>query len=224
MTSPNDRPSFSELLRKFLKYLSLDWITVALDLAQRLRRFLCVTPTGPYEILDYEATVELLDTAGKKALFKKRQRVKFLQNNVIAFEDYAWGDGEIFSEYRCKPGVVVDRYQEGDRWNILISLRATKSIGDVTEFHIERTEENTFTKDEEWLQTEIRRRTRRLQMNVFFPRERYCLAASVSKRSSSKETVLGPEHFHLLPDGRQLVSWETDHVDKYDVYTLKWKW
>ena len=43
-----------------------------------------------------------------------------MQNNVIAFEDYAWGDGEIFTDYRCSPGVVVDKYQEGDRWSILI--------------------------------------------------------------------------------------------------------
>lgn len=47
-----------------------------------------------YEILDYESTWEMLDTEGRMAIFRKRQRVKFLQNNIIAFEDYAWGDGK----------------------------------------------------------------------------------------------------------------------------------
>ena len=71
------------LLHRILKYLSLDWLSLLLDLSQRLRKFICITPNDPYEILDYEATVELLDVKGKLALFKKRQRVRFLQNSYL---------------------------------------------------------------------------------------------------------------------------------------------
>jgi hypothetical protein len=53
---------------------------------------------------------------------------------VIAFEDYAWGDGDVLAEYKCSPGFEADRYLEGDRWNILISLRETKHRGDVQDF------------------------------------------------------------------------------------------
>ena len=67
---------------------------------------------GMYEILDYDSTLELADPKGEIAIFKRRERVKFLHNNVIAFEDYAWGDGEIFADYRCSPGKVVDRYDK----------------------------------------------------------------------------------------------------------------
>ena len=136
--STSDSEQLPSFLRRILRYLSIDWLSLALDLAQSLRQFICTQPTGPYEILDYEATVELLDTKGKKARFTKRQRVKFSQNNIIAFEDYAWGDGDILADYKCSPGVVVDKYKEGDRWNIVISLRETKSNGDIAEFHIKR--------------------------------------------------------------------------------------
>jgi hypothetical protein len=223
MSTP-DSEQLPSLLRRILRYLSVDWLSLALDLAQSLRQLICTQPTGPYEILDYEATVELLDTKGKKARFTKRQRVKFSQNNIIAFEDFAWGDGDILADYKCSPGVVVDKYKEGDRWNIVISLRETKSSGDIAEFHIKRTEKNTYVKAEEWFQTEIRRRTRRLQMNVIFPKRRPCRRALLVRRSINRATVLGPDHFHTLPDGRQLVSWETNHVQGYDVYTLKWRW
>ena len=64
---------------------------------------------------------------------------------MIAFQEYARGDGEIFAEYRCAPGVVVDRYQEGDQWNVLISLRETKSAGDIQDFHTTRTIKGGFT-------------------------------------------------------------------------------
>ena len=212
------------LLRRILKPLSLDWIAITLDVGTTLRRYLCVQPTGPYEILDYEVTVELLDTKGKEAIFRKRQRVKFLQNSVIAFEDYVWGDGDILSDYRCTPGAVVDKYKEGDRWNILVSLRGTKSVGDTEQFHIEQRVRNTYLKAEEWLQTEIRRHTRRLVMNVIFPKARHCKRAVVVKRSANKTVELEAKNFDMLPDGRQLVSWATDHTRPYEIYTLKWQW
>ena len=175
-----------------------------------------------YEILDYEASLELLDPQGEKAIFRKRQKVKFLQNNIIAFEDYAWGDGDILAAYRCAPGVVVDKYQEGDRWNILISLRETKSKGDIEEFNIERIEHGAFTQAEEWLQTEIRRRTRRLKMSIVFPRERPCQRAIVQQRTHNRVIALGSEHLHHLPDGRQRLQWETNQVQPYELYTIRW--
>ena len=223
MSTQDDKP-LSSLLRRLLRNPSVDWFLFALDIAQSLRRLLCSQPTGPYEILDYEATVELLDTAGKVARFRKRQRVKFLQDHVIGIEDYVWGDGDVLHDYRCSPGIVVDRYKEGDRWNILVSLRATKSIGDVEQFHIARTVKNGYLSKDEWLQTEIRRHTRRLEMNVIFPRGRHCLRAVLVRRSANKTVELGPDHFDSLPDGRQLLTWETDHARAYEVYTLKWRW
>jgi hypothetical protein len=212
------------LLRRILKYLSVDSISVALDVGASLRRYVCRPPAGPYEILDYDATLEILDTAGKKAVFRKRQRVKFSQNNIIAFEDFAWGDGNVLAGYKCTPGVVVDTYRQGDRFNILISLRDTKSAGDIEQFHIERTVKNSYTHREEWLQTEIRRRTRRLRMAVIFPKGRQAYEAVLVKRSTNQTSELGPDHFDTLPDGRRMVSWETVHIRGYEVYTLKWRW
>ncbi|MCB0112351.1 MAG: hypothetical protein KDE53_40785 [Caldilineaceae bacterium] len=193
------------------------------DLYQLIRQRLPGN-TDMYEILDYESTLELCDTKGATAIFQKRQRVKFLQNNIIAFEDYVWGDGDVLADYKCSPGVVADRYQEGDRWNILISLRETKNKGDITEFHIERLEKDTFLKADEWQQTEIRRKTRRLQMNIIFPKRRRCQRAVLMQRRHNRIQVLGPEHFHELPDGRQLLTWESKRIFPYDIFTIKWHW
>jgi len=193
------------------------------DLSQNLRQRL-PGASDMYEILDYESTLELCDVEGAVAIFQKRQRVKFLQNNIIAFEDYVWGDGEVMADYTCAPGVVADRYQEGDRWNILISLRETKHKGDITEFHIARVEKQSFTKADEWQQTEIRRRTRRLQMNIIFPQGRRCQRATLTQRRHNRVQVLGTEHFHDLPDGRQRLTWESKRVYPYDIFTLRWHW
>lgn len=215
----------SQLMRVIQDWLSNGWLAILFDLSRSLRQILLLNQQqGMYEILTYDAMLELLDSKGERAIFRKRQKVKFLQDNVIAFEDYAWGDGTTLADYKCSPGLVVDRYREGDRWNVLISLRETKNRGDVVEFYIERKVKGGFTRTEEWQQVELRRRTHHLQLKVIFPKGRPCKRAIVIQRSRNKVLVLGMELFRLLPDGRQLLAWETHHVNRYEVYTLKWNW
>ena len=115
MTAPPETKPVS-IFRRLLPLFSQDWITLLFDLYRYLRQFLNGNlHEGMYEILEYDSTLELLDRQGKTAVFKRRQKVKFLQDNVIAFQDYAWGEGEIFADYKCSPGVEVDRYQEGNQ-------------------------------------------------------------------------------------------------------------
>jgi hypothetical protein len=211
--------------RRLLASLPQGWITLLFDLYQAVRQFLKrERHEGMYEILEYDSTLDLVDPKGETAIFKRRQRVKFLQDNVIAFQDAAWGDGEIFADYKCSPGLEVDRYQEGDRWNVLISLRETKSAGDVEDFYIERTVKHGFFQDEEWRQTEIRHQTRRLRLSIIFPTQRRCRRAVLIERNRNRTTVLDQRHFTELPDGRQVLAWETRNPKRFDVYTLKWRW
>lgn len=212
-------------LSSLLTYLSPTRLTNLLDLYAALHHWLQRhRQTGIYEILEYDSTLELLDSRGHKAVFKKQQRVKFLQDYINTFQDYAWGDGEIFAEYKCSPGIVVDRYQEGDRWNILISLHETKNCGDIEDFYIERRAENGFLKTEETLQTEVRHHTKRLKMRIIFPKKRRCQRALLLQRSRHHAIVLGPEHFTDFPDGRQLLTWETKKIRRFEIYTLQWRW
>ena len=211
--------------RRFLSYVSQDWIALLFHFYRALHLFLRrERHKGVYEILEYDSTLELLDPKGEAALFKRHERVKFLQDNVIAFQDRAWGDGEIFADYKCSPGIEVDRYQEGDRWNVLISLRETKSAGDVDDFYIERKVRRGFTRDEEWRQTEIRDRTRWLSLAIIFPKERLCQRAVLIERNRKRTTVLDQGNFSTLPDGRQVLTWETRKPRLFEIYTLKWKW
>ena len=90
-----------------------------------------------YEVLEYESTLELKDKHGEFAVFRKREKVRYLQNNIMAFQDQAWGDGEILLNYRCKPGNAVDFYRTGHKTYILVSLREIKNKGGVDNFNIE---------------------------------------------------------------------------------------
>jgi hypothetical protein len=212
------------LTRRALSYVSPERIAVLFSLLDMLRALSPWADQGMYEILDYDSTLDLKDIKGKTAVFKRHQRVKFLQDHIIAFQDHAWGDGKIFAKYKISKGRAVDRYKEGDRWNVLISLRETQSKGDIEDFYIERTVRDSFTGDEEWRQVEIRHPTRRLRIRVIFPEERRCRRAVVHQRSRNQTTRLGERHFADLPDGRQMLTWETKNITPLEIFSIRWRW
>jgi hypothetical protein len=179
---------------------------------------------GMCEILEYDAELELKDRWGKVAVVKRREKVRFLQDNIIAYEDQAWGEGEIFTEYECSPGVVVDRYRDGWKWKMLISLREVKHRGEVTEFRLTRKIRRGFTQSNEWYQTEIPYRTHHIRFNIIFPRNRPCQQMLVVERNRNRTTELAPLAFSFLPDGRQVISWEMDKPSINELYTCKWRW
>ena len=179
---------------------------------------------GMYEILDYDATLELLDPGGQEASLTRREVIRFLQDNVVAIHDHAWGDGQLFASYRCQPGVPVDFYKDGSKHNILISLRETKNKGDVVELRIERRIRGGFTDTEEWLETEIDHLMKGLQLSIVFPKTRPCRRATLSRRSRAEIISLSQNHLALLPDGRQKLTWCTRTPKLHDRYTIKWVW
>jgi hypothetical protein len=105
--------------RRLFALISPHWIPALLQLYSDVRQWLA-RDRGLYEFLLYDATLELRDVHGHTAILRKHQRVKFLQDHILAFEDVVWGDGDLFARYRVSPGVEADRYQEGDRWTVLV--------------------------------------------------------------------------------------------------------
>jgi len=215
----------NEPLQWILPFVSSRWFDVLLRawkvIKQHLGREL---QEGMYEILEYDSILELKDRRGRVAILERRQKVRFLQDNIIAYQDQAWGDGELFADYRCSPGVPVDRYRDGFKWKVLISLRETKGRGDITEFHLKRKITNGFTRPNEWFQTELSHRTHHLRIRIVFPRSRLCQQALLVERNRNKTSELGPSCFSLLPDGRQMLSWETNRPRINELYTIKWQW
>jgi hypothetical protein len=177
-----------------------------------------------YEVISHTVCLELKDVGGKTSVYTKRQRVRFLQDNIIAYQDQAWGDGDIFAEYRCSPGVPVDRYREEQRYRILISLRETKNRGDIEEFYIERTIKDGFTQATEEFQSQMSHRTHALAMSVIFPAKRLPRNVWLIEQNVSRTMPLGAEHRHELPDGRLSVSWETNKPILHESYILRWEW
>jgi hypothetical protein len=205
------------LLRGDVATLALKFVLPRLpDLMRQLR--------GMYEVLEGEHKLELIDSEGRLAVYSKHQKIRFLQDNVIAFQDQAWGDGDIFAEYKCSPGSPVDRYQDGNKYRILISLRETKNRGDIEDFHIERTIKDGFIRSVEDFQVDVEHSTRKFSLTVVFPKERTPKQVKLIERKSQHTLNVDTDSLQPLPDGRWQFAWETETAKVTDTYLLRWEW
>jgi hypothetical protein len=203
----------------------LPWGQALIDLARLLSGLISAPSVGGlYEVLEYDSTLELLDPKGVRACFSKRQKVRYLQDHIIAYQDQAWGDGEFLLDYRCSPGVAVDRYRLGHKTLVLISLRDVRQRGDVDEFHIQWRIRRGFLSPQEQWETEISHPTRRLRLRVIFPRRRFPSKAWLVQADSQRSMPLAGQAGGALPDGRWQVAWETEQPRLYERYILRWSW
>jgi hypothetical protein len=179
---------------------------------------------GVYETLDYESTLEIRNSRGTKATFAKRKKIRYLQDNIIAYQDYGWGDGEILLNYRSSRGKAVDRYRSGYKTYILLSLREIKNRGDVDEFNIQWNIRNGFLTEDGYWATDISNRTKRLKVNVIFPKSRPPQRLSIEESNRKRTRVLEPEAKRQLPDGSWRLTWEKKKPKLYEIYVLRWVW
>ena len=203
----------------------LPWVEILADAWKLGRKVLRgLANEGIYEMLDYESTLVLHDTKGKRAKLHKRMKVRYLQDNIIAFQDYAWGEGKFLINYKSSPGIKVDQYKLGYKTYILLSLREVKNRGDIDEHNIEWDIHNGFLKKDGFWETSVTSRMKRLRVKVIFPKTRPPLSVSLIESNSRRAYVLGNEHIKKLPDGRWKLSWEKQKPMLFEHYLLKWEW
>ena len=179
---------------------------------------------GVYETLEYESKLEIKNRKGTRATFTKRKKIRYLQDNIIAYQDYGWGDGEILLNYRTSRGKAVDHYRSGYKTYILLSLREVKNRGDVDEFNIQWNIRNGFLTEDGYWATDISQRTKQLKVNIVFPKSRPPQKTIIEESNRKRTQVLGAEAKKQLPDGRWRVTWEKKKPKLYEIYILRWVW
>ena len=107
---------------------------------------------------------------------------------------------------------------------VLISLRQIKSRRDINEFNIEWDIEDGFLKPDGFWATDITQRTKRISVEVIFPKKRKPYHVTMEESNRRKTTYLSKDGFKNLPDGRVKVSFEIKKPRLYEHYLLKWRW
>ena len=223
-TVSTPRLTQSRIWNALFGVINSDWAALVLEAWQLVKKIQAERMVGLYEVLDFEHTLELVDCKGKQAIYHKLETVRLLQDHVAAYVDQAWGRGEIFADYKCSPGIPVDRYRCGHKTCVLISLREAMRRGDILRICIDRTIRNGFDTGTGWSETVVLHRTHRFQIAVIFPAERPPQRVALLEVNQNRTTPLGEANTQVMPDGRTRVFWETSNPKLFETYTLKWTW
>jgi hypothetical protein len=208
-----------------LALVDLPWVNMVTDLWKIGKKIIRnLSAEGVYEVIEYELTLELKDNKGERAVFQKREVVKYLQNYILTYQDQAWGDGEILIGYKCSPGTPVDRYRAGHKTHILISLREVKNKGDTDEFNIEWAIRKGFLIPIGFWATEINHRTKKVAVNIIFPKCRPPIRITIYEKNSKRTKVIDKNSLTNLSDGRWLLKWEKLQPRLYEQYIINWEW
>jgi len=115
----------------------------------------------PVRVLEYESTLDVKRHRGVHASFHKRERVRYLQNSIIAASRPGLGRRRVSFDYRCTPAYR----STATAWSEDLhpySLREVKNRGDITSSI--SSGGCTGFRELDWiLETEISHRTRHAQ-------------------------------------------------------------
>jgi hypothetical protein len=214
--------AFLDLLIRLLKSHYQLLVNVGLEIIKQ--HALKTRRAGMYAVERHETVLELCNKKGSVAEHRKTQTIHFLQDNIVIYQDTAWGDGEIFADYQCSPGYPVDTYREGNRYRVLISLRKTMNQNDIEQFHFKRTIRDGFTQSTEEFQTEVNHFTDWLTISVIFPKTRLPIEVLLLKRNEATTMELTDDNKEILADGRHKYIWTTHHPKRFEAYIMRWRW
>ena len=178
---------------------------------------------GVYEVLDYESTLEILDPRGMVAKFNKTEKVRFLQDNVIAIQDQLWGINKNIYNYKCSPGIPVDSYESGHKTLVVISLREIYSKKDEVNLNMQwYLRGDPIGKTGSW-ETYINQYTQKVILNVVFPAQQPPVKMWISEGNKKRVREIGKESLSRLPDKQWQITWEKKNPVMYETYTMKWE-
>ena len=214
------------IISQIFKLLDSSWVKGILEKTWTLIKGYFKRPRnqGMYEVIDYQTTLDLIDSVGESAKVYKLEKVRYLQDNIIAFQDQAWGDGKILVNYQCYPGMPVDRYRWGYKHHVLISLRQVKSRGDIDDFKISWEIIRGFLSTTGFWGTEISHNTKHMAIHIIFPLKRPPKSAWILEKNRQKTFKLGAGAIRTLRGGNQEIFWEKKAPRLFEQYILKWEW
>lgn len=175
-----------------------------------------------YEVLSYDAAVEVMDSSGHEATYSRRERIRMLRDGVSTIDDYGWGSGIAFAGHEISPGKLVKRQIVGSRLRSTVRFPQRYRKGEELTFSVERVIKNGFISPSEcWLEADLYHTVRKVSLKVILPGARPVRTARVIRPGIPGSRRL---RVKVLPDGRQRVAFNDRNPAPGRRYTLVWDW
>lgn len=174
---------------------------------------------SPYEVLNYDGSLVLHDKRGTRATFKRRQRIRFLQDGVSAIMDHAWGDGIILTNYRHSGGVLADSFKDQGVRHLVVDLKRPMKRGEILDFEVEREAMEMFGASDGWVETRIDHPISKLSQRIVFPKGRPAHQVGLDDPDQAL-----PLTARQLPDGSTEMIVGLREPAENTPYVIRWRW
>lgn len=218
----NITPLLTAALSIVQRLLELDaraWKAIANTV---LRLFGRGEPESSYENVSLSIELELCDPKGKRAVLRRRQRVRFLSEEAGVVRDVIWGEGTTLAGYSVEGAEVLSVRHEGSKKVVLLGLPTRPGKGEGTTLKMERTIANGFAPDEGYLETVVERPTTRLRLRVLFPPNRF--PKRVRVESSPPSIASHSLAVRLTNSGKSYATWAMEDPKRLVTYRIRWNW
>jgi hypothetical protein len=177
---------------------------------------------GPFVVLEETTTWDLTRDNAREAVVTKNQLVRF-NHSMIAHTEYAWGDGELFADFQCDYGRLVDRVKDGDKEYIIIALPAERVRGEEARLVSHRTVRNGFPADSEWMNWELRYKSYRSTLVMRFDLARPPKNLRYRRESDGK-TLKADEKSVSDEGGARVFRLSERAPYPGEEYQIRWDW
>lgn len=169
----------------------------------------------PFETISFRGRVDVLDRDRQVAVFRRKQRIRFLENNVAVFFDRVWGEGVLFANYQAKGLRIIDAFQASKGYIVALSLPKRFKRGDVFDIETERRIVGAFYKDQGYWDSAMSAPTKLLSIDIVTP-------PGVGIRAPD---IVAPTRDGIDADHqRQRLRLRAKGPQTHVSYSLRWAW
>jgi hypothetical protein len=123
----------------------------------------------PYETIDFDTRLEVMDRQWRSARYIRRQRIRFRQDGVATFLDFAWGDGVLFAYYHSPANRIIDTIPTRKGYVVVLGLSRTFYKGETLDVMIERKVVGPFFDELNFWESLFRVPTQRFTLDIVAP-------------------------------------------------------
>ncbi|MCC6269201.1 MAG: hypothetical protein IT300_16665 [Dehalococcoidia bacterium] len=207
------------LIQRLLELDARTWKGIAAAVARLIGRG---DPQSSYENVSLSIELELCDTKGKRATLRRTQRVRFLAAEAGVVRDVVWGEGKSLAGYTVEGAEQLSVRHEGSKKVVLLGLPTSPGKGEDVTLKTERTILDGFRPSEGYLETVVERATKRLRLQVLFPRQRP--PKEVRLEASPPVIAARPLAVRLTKSGRGYATWGMEEPKRLVTYRIRWSW
>jgi hypothetical protein len=169
----------------------------------------------PYETIKFSGRLKFLDETRSVAIFTRRQRVRFLEDDVSVLFDRIWGNGLLLGRYSAPTVRLMEPIKTAKGYVLPLGLPKRFRKGEVFDLVTHRRIVSAFTDDYGYWETLMSKPTELIQISV---------VTAVPAAFDKAEIVAPPRGDFDLAQGANSLKMRVTRPALNGPYRLAWAW